>query len=145
MSSRVGAVLSILTLVGCVGNSPLMTPGQDCMRAGCHAPSGGGAHPFSIAGTVYAGVSLPDENGVEGADVHVVDATGHTSDLQTNAAGNFYSRDDLNYPLTVSVQLGSSTRHMEPSVSDGGCNRCHGFPPSEGAEGRVYVLPTVAP
>jgi hypothetical protein len=121
-----------------------MTPGQDCMRSQCHTPSGGGARPFNVAGTVYPGMFIPDGDGVEGATVHVIDAKGQTTDLQTNAAGNFYNeaRDELTLPLTVSVELGGVTRHMEPSVTDGGCNHCHGFPSSEGAEGRVYVVPT---
>jgi hypothetical protein len=142
VSARLSALVSLAVLLGlgaCVGNTALMTPGEDCIR--CHSP-GGGAHPFALGGTVYESLTARSDQGFEGATVHIVDAGGHAMDLITNSAGNFYvGREQVAFPLTVSVTIGGETRHMEPTISYGGCAKCHNSPPNDGAEGRVYVSP----
>lgn len=130
-------VLLFALLLGAC-NGPLMTPGQDCQR--CHR-EGGNAQPFSVSGTIFPGSASTDLEGLEGATVLLVDANDQQFALPTNAAGNFYTREDVQLPVAVSVQIGSTTRHMEPLVTYGGCNRCHGLPPKEGADGRAYVHP----
>lgn len=135
-----GPLLLALLSAACGGSGPLMTPGQDCQRSGCHG-EGGGAKRFFVAGTIFPSVASVSDEGLEGATVLVVDAENHQLSLPTNAAGNFYAREDVVFPLVVSVQYGAVTRHMEPAVMEGGCNRCHGVPPREGAEGRAFVHP----
>lgn len=131
-------VLVFALLLAACDNSPLMTPGQDCQR--CHSETGN-AQRFSVSGTVFPSSASISEHGLEGATVLIVDAQNNQVSSPTNAAGNFYFFDDLQFPVTVSVQIGSTIRHMEPSVTNGGCNHCHSTPPKEGAEGRIFVHP----
>ena len=135
-----GPLVLALSLAACNGSGPLMTPGQDCQRSGCHG-AGGGAKRFSVAGTIFPSVASVSDDGMEGATVLLVDAANNQLTLPTNAAGNFYTSEDVVFPLMVSVQYGATTRHMEPSVLIAGCNHCHGIPPREGAEGRAFVHP----
>jgi hypothetical protein len=95
-----------------------------------------------VAGTVFPGMTSRTDEGLAGVAVQITDAAGHALALQTNLAGNFYSDEQLTMPITIDLQLGAETRHMEPSATYGGCNRCHNDPPSEGAEGWAYIEPS---
>jgi predicted CXXCH cytochrome family protein len=87
---------------------PLMAPGQDCLS--CH--DGASAVAFSAAGTW----------GGPGATVTITDAARRVVTLVTNEVGNFYTSQQLAFPLTVRV--GNET--MPDPVTWGGCNKCHG-------------------
>lgn len=126
--------LLLLCLVAAAcDNGPLMTPGQDCH--GCH-------HDFTVSGTVFKTPDAPPQSGLDGANVLVEDSTGRSLTLPTNAAGNFYTRERLTFPLTVSVQLGDSVRRMAPLVDQAGCNNCHDVPPIGSATGRIFIAPS---
>lgn len=87
---------------------PLMSPGEDCL--GCH--DGVDATPWTVAGTWRP----------QGSTVSISDSAGRTLRLVTNQVGNFYTAEDLTFPLRVSV----NGELMEPDVTYGGCNHCHG-------------------
>ncbi|HET6923558.1 MAG TPA: hypothetical protein VFI16_10470 [Anaeromyxobacteraceae bacterium] len=129
---------------------PLMMPGEDCLE--CHG--GGGRLPgqpltvgdpedarrWTVAGTVYPSTGAAASEGVEGAKVHIVDATGFSFTLETNRAGNFYTAERVRFPLRVSVQHGGNIEEMGEEVPYGGCNGCHRQPPRLLAPGRISVL-----
>jgi hypothetical protein len=119
------ALLFIL-LAACVPDrGPLMAPGEDCLS--CHS-RGGGARPWTVAGTVLAAPDAAVEDGVQGATVVLTDARGRTLELRTNQAGNFYSAESLALPLRVAVRRGATVREMGFLVQYGGCNSCHAYP-----------------
>ena len=126
----------LLALCACVPeNGPLMRPGEDCLA--CHG--GQGTLPFgertrhakawTVAGTVFE----TDANaqfegaGIEGAEVQITDAAGWSFSLRTNLAGNFYTREGVQFQLHVCVAHGSARRCMESPSATGGCNGCHGL------------------
>jgi hypothetical protein len=82
--------------------NPQMRPGEDCMR--CH---GGGeeddAPAWTAAGTVYADPEAAAGDGIQGAVVRLTDANGRKISLETNGAGNFYTRESLKFPVSVEV------------------------------------------
>lgn len=111
-----------------------MTPGQDCL--GCHG-AGGEAPAWSFAGTVY-----PGGKGVAGVTISVRDANGKTVSVRSNEAGNFYSAEKLQAPVTIWMSWGGAVRQM-PALTGGDvarfgrCNECHR--PGGDAEG--YLEP----
>lgn len=122
-------VALLLALAACGGSdaaksssgSPLMQPGDDCLR--CH-------DDFTAAGTVYASAGAAADTGLAGATVTIYGA-GIDNDVavSTNAAGNFYTRQPITYPATVSVRHGGTTRGMTAAIaSRRGCaaDSCHG-------------------
>jgi hypothetical protein len=135
--------LAGLALAACTpSNGPLMRPGDDCLR--CHGGSSGGtgeesdeATPWSLAGTVYPTLDANADAGIEGVDVQVTDASGFAFHLHTNLAGNFYSAEQVAFPLQVCVSRNGATRCMEASSPHGACNLCHALPPLGEAEGRI--------
>jgi hypothetical protein len=125
-------LLSLCVLLVACNNGPLMTPGEDCH--GCHGD-------FTVSGTVFKSPDALPQFGLGGASVLVDDAAGRSLSLTTNSAGNFYTREDLTFPLTVSVQLGENVRRMAPLVDQPGCNNCHDVPPIGSATGRIFITP----
>ncbi len=113
--TRSGAILLLLLAGACVpGNGPDMAPFQDCL--GCHSAAGT-AKAWSAAGTWRKGVH-----------VAITDATGKTVTLRGNDVGNFYTREHLVFPLTVSVDgkvMSDSGTGAAIPVTYGGCNACH--------------------
>ncbi len=106
-----GAAFLLLVASACVpGNGPMMAPFQDCL--GCHS-SAGSAKAWTVAGTW-----------AKGATVTVTDANGKTVTLHGNEAGNFYTRESLAGPLTVSVDGKVMPASANPQQY-GGCNACH--------------------
>lgn len=114
--------------------SPYMNPGQACVA--CHAMDRR-APQHTAAGTAYF---LDHEanncNGYTGAApagpsgtavVELVDATGRTVRMTVNAAGNFYTRNALTFPLRVARVLGPTglVAEMGSPVPHGDCNACH--------------------
>ena len=116
-------------------DSPVMRPGDNCLR--CH--SGERAQAWTVAGTLFASPTATTDMGVEGASVFVTDANGKTLTLHTNGAGNFYTAEDLVFPLRIQAQRGSTQVGMLMRAPDGACNSCHTDPPANGAPGRIYV------
>jgi cytochrome c553 len=85
----------------------LMAPGQDCSVC----------HDFTAAGTVFGvgGVADPDVLVVLGPE-----------QLTTNAAGNFFTRSAIPFPVVPELVRGGVVRRMAQPISIGACNRCHG-------------------
>lgn len=115
---------------------PAMTPGHDCLS--CH--DGAIATKWSVAGTLF---SAPKSgSAVAGAQVLVTDSAGRRLTLTTNSVGNFYTAEELVYPLDVQVQNGKHHLGMDGKPAHGSCNKCHTDPPpDDGTLGRVFVNP----
>jgi hypothetical protein len=98
-----------------------MRPGSDCLA--CH--DGRGRAPrWTAAGTIYDAPSAG--GGLEGARIHLTDATGFGFALRSNRAGNFYTSEPLALPLRACVERHGVTTCMEEPVTEGSCNACHG-------------------
>jgi hypothetical protein len=120
---------------------PTMNPGQDCMS--CHIGSGN-AHRriWTVAGTVFSDPGALVDAGVDGAEVLITDNNHQQITLVTNQAGNFYTGEDLAFPLLdVQIQRGKRRLRMNLSVqaAAGNCNSCHAQPALNGAMGRLFV------
>lgn len=122
--------------------SPLMHPGGDCI--GCHKNLGEGP-TFAIAGTLFPTLyEKVDCNGTSGgATVVITGSDGKEFNLPVNAAGNFYiealKASTLKLPYTAKVVSAAGTNAMATPQTIGGCNTCHGDPPSGGAPGRIVA------
>lgn len=122
-----------------VPKGPTHRPGQPCLV--CHGSQGPASPEFSVAGTIYAhpNTKVP----VPGTTVRVLDADGTWYETKTNCAGNFLvlaSDYAPKFPLYAAVKLDSSANVMQsPMHRDGSCNGCHADPPSQQAEGHVYL------
>lgn len=116
--------------------SPNMNPGEDCIA--CH--NRGEGPDYTLAGTVMGDYDDPDDcNGIEDVVVRVTDADGVTTELTTNSAGNFFTRDDIAMPYTVVIDRDGETREMVAEQSTGACGSCHTANGAEGAPGRVVA------
>jgi hypothetical protein len=129
------AVLLGAGAAGCGGLGPSMSPGQDCLA--CH--SNGQAQTWTLAGTLYRRPDAGEGDGLEGAHVLLTDAIGRSYTLTTNAAGNFYTAEALEFPVQVSVQKDGVEVWMSTAAVVGGCNGCHTSPPTNSAPGRLYL------
>ena len=130
------AACATLLLAACIPDpGPTMSPGEDCLE--CH--DGGDAPRWTVAGTVYPTYFSEVDEGLSGVKIHLTDATGRHVTIESNEAGNFYTRERLSLPLTVAVEKDGRRREMPHPAPYGGCNRCHTQPPLEGAPGRVYA------
>jgi hypothetical protein len=131
--------LAALLAGACIpSQGPMMSPGQDCLE--CHGGGGGGGgaavpnaldgggeddgKTWSVAGTAYAAPSA--QQGVQGATIHITDATGWHFTIRSNAAGNFYTAEHVTFPLQVALELNGQISSMTTAVTYGGCNSCHG-------------------
>lgn len=102
--------------------SAFMRPGGACIT--CHKNNGG--PDFELAGTVYPTLHEPNGcNGVERARIIIIDATGATHEMQTNAAGNFIRRAAIPRPYRALVVQGNRVREMKTLQTNGDCNSCH--------------------
>jgi len=126
---RRALLLGALLCAACVPeNGPLMEPGEDCLE--CHGGAEDDARAWSAAGTM----------GGKGSRVVITDANGWTITLRSAENGNFYTAEDLRYPVRVSVD-GDEMPDPVPSPlsaagtciagrcctgSRCGCNDCHG-------------------
>lgn len=128
-----------------VPRGPLHRPGQPCLV--CHDGDTGDPPRFTIAGTVFltSAALLP----AVGVDVHLIDANGVTEDLQTNAAGNFYTAPeqyDPAFPITASVRGPDGTVSMRTLIEgngtaepNGGCASCHFDPAGQASPGHLCL------
>ncbi len=121
-------LLALAALAGaaCIPDpGPMMKPGSDCME--CHG--GGGGEEDAVAWTVAGTWSG------QGLHVDVHDSAGKSFTLTTNQAGNFYTREPVQFPITVSVE-GTWMPPVSGVPGSGGigllsppnnsCGRCHG-------------------
>jgi len=132
------AIVLVALLGACVPEeSPQMDPGKDCMA--CHAPKGT-APAWTAAGTVYSLPDAPANKGLRGVWVEITDAKGKFVTRETNPAGNFYTSEDLTFPVRVAVRQGASRIEMPGEVDSASCNSCH-QPNSDQAPGRVFFVP----
>lgn len=104
------------------GASALMKPGRACIK--CHSATGGPA--FELAGTVYEELHEPNDcHGAANVKVLIIDATGATHTMTTNAAGNFTRLTSIARPYRAMIIKGNSVREMKTPQTDGDCNGCH--------------------
>jgi hypothetical protein len=161
---RVTVLCGTLWLVGCTNGQtstgtivdqtaglfgvPTMTPGESCLS--CHCPDSHMAgctgkasqRVWTVAGTVYNDPMADAGDGVAGVEVIVVGDAG-TITMVSNAAGNFYTAEDVGAIEAVIVQNSKYRMQMNTSVKPpaGDCNGCHASPPVvySNAFGRVFV------
>ncbi len=103
-------------------------PGQDC-QGPCHD------HGFRASGTLFnaPGSWTP----FVGATITITDATGKLSYPVSTQNGNFYTYDDLTYPISIVVSSCPSIVAMQQKVmTKTGCNdsACHG-----GSQGHIHL------
>jgi len=111
-----------------------MNPGRPCLE--CHSRNRN-APIQSVAGTAFYAPHEEDLcNGYSGdppgswqgaATVRLLDAEGVMHTLSPNAAGNFYSRARVVFPLRLAEVIGPTglRRTMNAAVPHGDCNLCH--------------------
>lgn len=146
-----GAVALAAALgTSCAGRedpNALRNQGEDCLS--CH--KAGGKAPrslFTVSGTVFRSASgEPREDGAAGVAVLLADAAGRQVTLTSNAAGNFWSKEDLRFPVRVTLTLppdkvapGGGAQRQGPADAcrHGNCNQCHSYEkPGVGAKGRL--------
>jgi hypothetical protein len=129
MRTDVLVLTSLLWACGTPEHSPMMKPGEDCLR--CHG-AGSELH-WTAAGTVYADKQTKTGDGVQGVEVVLTDAHGRTIHLETNGAGNFYTAETLVFPAKAEVRRNDKATAMPIDVPEGGCNSCH----TAGDTGRI--------
>jgi hypothetical protein len=104
------------------GASALMKPGRACIK--CHSATGGPS--FELAGTVYEELHEPNDcHGAANVKVLIIDATGATHTMTTNAAGNFTRLTTIARPYRAMIIKGNTVREMKTPQTDGDCNGCH--------------------
>ena len=113
---RPAAIAALLTAACIPEPGPMMSPGEPCLD--CHG--GGGGEEDAVAWTVAGTWSG------QGLHVDIQDSAGKSFTIRTNQAGNFYTREPLQFPIRVAVegqQMNQPTL-LSPPLND--CNRCHG-------------------
>ena len=117
--------------------SPDMYPGQACI--GCHRQDDGPL--FTIAGTVYEKLAEADSCIGTRAPVKVIitDADKKSIAIETNEAGNFYSRVAVKMPYTAMVVANGKQNVMKGEHSNGDCNACHTAAGAGKAPGRITL------
>jgi len=119
---------------------PLHRPGQPCLL--CHDGAIGDPPRFSVAGTVFQ---------TNGATVALTDTNGLQTQLETNAAGNFYatpSQYDPTFPIQVTMRASNGeAAQMQTLIEgngsvepNGGCASCHFDPPGANSPGHVCLV-----
>ncbi len=145
-----GAVALAALGTSCSGRedpNALRNQGEDCLS--CHKPGGKAPRSlFGVSGTVFRSASgEPREDGAAGVAVVLSDAAGRQVTLTSNAAGNFWSKEDLRYPVRVTLRRPSegapgpalAEQHGQAATcTHGNCNQCHSYErPGVGAKGRL--------
>lgn len=110
------------------------SPGKNCLNDGCH--DGTGNPPkWTIAGTLYK-----DKAGtapVGGATLLFTDANNAEIKLVTASNGNFYTADQINFPIKAKATGCPNSKSMNGEITAdmAGCNKsgCHV------ADKRVYL------
>jgi hypothetical protein len=136
---HVAVPLAAALAIACVpAHGPMMDPGSDCL--GCHT-GGGGAKPWTVAGTIYDGTATSPGAAVADATVRITDANGRTFERRTNDAGNFYTAEGVAFPIRVCVSRHGAESCMQEPVPFGSCNVCHGPSGVVSPENHVRLFP----
>jgi len=114
--------------------NPQMQPGQDCFQ--CHGKTAGS---WSVAGTLFGAADSATDAGVGGAKIYLTDSDGRQFTLTSNDSGNFYTAEQLKFPLRVQAEANGVRMAMSEPVTVGSCNSCHQQPPQNDARGRLFV------
>jgi hypothetical protein len=138
-------LLAALALAACSVNerAARRNAGAECID--CHRPGGKDPdHLFTAGGTVYGSPTAAADGGVGGVEIVIADARGRVVRLTSNEAGNFWTGDRLEFP--VSVRAGrpgadGGTGVPSPPCLSGRCNQCHAVPASGGTRGRIAAAP----
>jgi hypothetical protein len=129
-----------------VRRGPLHRPGQPCIL--CHDGEIGDPQRFTVAGTVY---ETPSHLvAAAGISVVLIDANASQTELQVNAAGNFYATPgqyDPTFPVQVFLRVaGGQSVRMQTLIEgngtvlpNGSCASCHFDPAGPNSPGHVCV------
>jgi hypothetical protein len=138
------ALAAALALAGCGGRedpNALRNQGEDCRS--CHRPGGKAPRSlFTVSGTVFrSGDGEPRESGAAQVALVLTDASGRRLELVSNAAGNFWSREALRFPVQVALRTlpdGAPRQGPADRCGHGNCNECHSYEqPGARARGRL--------
>jgi hypothetical protein len=131
-----------------IPEGPFHRAGQPCLV--CHGGIGPAKTKFGIAGTVFAGPVC--KQGVNNAEVLLIDSIHTPEQLTTNCVGNFYFPDDPSFPtfpVAAWVAVPPTLRQMTSHIArEGSCGKCHADPPSASSPGHIFLNltdPTSAP
>jgi len=113
-----------------------MLPGADCTA--CHSDGNisNYAPKFTIAGTVFE--DGDGTSGFEGATLRILDADGNTFELTSNSVGNFFTSEDISFPVNAEIEVDGNIRAMGSPIESGACNTCH---TCDGAAGNKIFIP----
>lgn len=123
------------------GPDALRNQGEDCVS--CHRAGGKAPRSlFTVSGSVFrTAAGEPRETGAGGVAVVLDDAAGRTLELATNAAGNFWSKEEVLFPVRVTLRTlpgGASREGPAETCTHGNCNQCHAYErPGIAARGRL--------
>jgi len=140
-----GALVTVATLAVKAGRrdgpDALRNQGEDCVS--CHRPGGKAPRTlFTVSGSVFRSASgEPRETGAAGVAVVLDDAAERRVELVTNAAGNFWSKEEVLFPVRVTLRAlpgGAPRQGPADTCAHGNCNQCHADErPGVGARGRL--------
>lgn len=119
----------------------LRNPGEDCVS--CHRLGGKAPRSlFTVSGSIFrADTGEPRETGAGGVELVLEDSAGRIVELVSNAAGNFWSKEEILFPVQVTVRArpgGPARRGPADRCAHGNCNQCHSYEkPGVEARGRL--------
>jgi hypothetical protein len=122
-------------------NGPTHRAGEPCLV--CHGGQGPAHAQFSLAGTIYGTKGMTDA--VEGAVVHLEDATNKIVTVTSNSVGNFYiplSDYAPTYPLNnicIHGPSADSQTMFTHVMKQGSCAGCHFGTPGPTTPGPVFI------
>jgi hypothetical protein len=141
---RVRRAVAAAVALACSGTDDpkaMRNLGEECVS--CHRAGAKAAEwPFTAGGTVYRTADEPASPGLGGVAIVLTDSAGKVVRLRSNAAGNFFTREALAFPVAVEVRRDGSERARSVRAgpcSAGACNGCHTQPPKGGAPGRLFA------
>lgn len=123
----------------CWGEGAQMLPGSNCLS--CHSRGSGAGEAdqpgswFTAGGTVFedADGTMP----AAGVTIRITDAAGTVVEMQSNAAGNFFTTTPLVTPLSAEVERGGKVQRMPLDVETGACASCHAC--NGAAKAKIYA------
>jgi len=119
----------------------LRNMGEDCLS--CHRKGAKASDwRFTVGGTIYRTHDDGASAGLAGVRVVLIDARGRVVRLVSNRAGNFFTYEELAFPVAVELRREASERAagVRPGpCGSGSCNECHALSPRGGARGRLYA------
>ena len=133
---KLGPLLLVVAVACQPVNSPTMNPGDDCLS--CHQRDDN-RRRFTIGGTVFFALDSLVDEGLEAAEIHVTDKNGKQLTLRSNSVGNFYTAEDVAFPLALELQFHNRRIVMQTPADSGACNTCHSAEPQNDAPGRLFV------